>query len=158
MTTHREWFETDEVQAVEVITRWRKWMSTKPYRDGRLKQWEKLRINLYHKDSDRMNAMVTGKDENWRLDIFMRDTPWQLRRLWLSATLFDERYERPTCSPWDSLWKHWKSNVLFGLVFFLLSNFLSVLSQFLLLSFTFAPSPAVLNTLVLGSGAILYAA
>lgn len=133
-------------------------MSTKPYRDGSLKHREKLKINIYRKDTDRMNAMVTGEDEDWRWDIFMRDTPWQLCRLWLYANLFQERYERPTCSPWDSLLKHWKSNVLFALVFFLLSCCLSVLSQFLLLSFAFAPSPAVLNTLVLGSGAILYAA
>jgi len=158
MTSHGEWFEIDEAKAIEVVTRWRKWMSTGPYRDGSLKQREKLRINIYHKDADRMNAMVTEKDNDWRWHVFMRDTPWQLRKLWLYEILFGERYERSTCSPWDSLWKHWKSNVLFGLVFFLLSCFLSVLSDVLFLSFAFAPPPAVLNTLVLGSGAILYAA
>lgn len=158
MTTHGEWFAIDEAKAVEVVTRWRKWMSTKPYRDGSLKLREKQRINVYRKDSNRMNAMVVGQDDDWRWHIFMRHTPWQLRLLWLYANLFEERYERPTCSPWDSLWKHWKSNVLFGLVFFLLSCFLFALSEFLLLSFEFAPSPALLNTLVLGSGAILYAA
>lgn len=158
MTTHGEWFKIDEIKAVELVTRWRKWMEAKPYQDRSLIQKEKRRINLYYKSPDRMNAMVIGNDEDWSWDVFMEDTLWQFCRLWVYANFFIERYQRPTGSPWDSLWKHWKSNVIFGLGFFFLSCLLSVLSDFFLLSFAFAPSAAVLHTLVLGSVAILYAA
>jgi hypothetical protein len=158
LTTHGEWFRIDELKAVEVVTRWRKWMEAKPYQDGSLIQKEKRRINLYDKNPDHMKAMVIGNDEDWSWDVFMEDTLWQSCKLWVYANFFVERYERPTCSSWDSLWKHWKSNVIFGLGFFFISCFLSVLSDFFQLSFAFAPSAAVLHTLVLGSGAILYAA
>lgn len=101
-------FNMDGAKAVEVVTRWRKWMFTKPYQDGSLKLREKQRIKVYHKDTNRMNAMVIRQDKDWCRDIFMSHKSWQLRILWLFTSLYEERYERPTSSPWDSLWKHGK--------------------------------------------------
>lgn len=157
LTTHGEWFELDKDKAVEVVERWRTWMRTKPYSDRALKHRELLRINIYHRDPGRMKAMTIEKDNEWSWDIFMENPLWYLYRLQLYDVLFGERYKRSTCSPWDSLWKHWKSNVLFCVVFFGLSCVLSVMSS-VLSSSAFAPIHAVLSTLILGGGAILYAA
>lgn len=153
LTNHGEWFEISPKKAIEVVTRWKKWMGMEPYLGGVLVRREKVRIDLYRKKKD----MVHRNEKDWRWDLFLEDTHLQRCRLWLQGNFLGAR-EKSTCSPCGSLWKHWKSNVIFILGFFLVSCLLSVTSEFVDFPSAFAPSSAILHTLILGTGAILYAA
>lgn len=167
-TNHGEWFEISSQKAAEVVTRWRNWMSTEPYLDGNLKPREKAKIDKYRKNPRQMKTMVYRNkedQEDWRWDGFledicMEDTHYQRCRLWLLWLLeyFCGPQKRSNCSRKDSLFVHWKSNVLFVLAFILVSCSLSILSEVLVFPFAFAPSSVISSPLILAFGAILYAA
>lgn len=156
---HGEWFEMEEAKAKEVVRRWRDWMNKDPYCDGILRSRERLRIEYYANDPERMSMMVCKESpEAWLWDRFMDLSNWNIHKFWIRTKLFGLRSERLTYSRWDSFWKHWQSNVLIYLTFFLFSLALFVLSECLSPSFAFVPVLSLINTVVLGSWAILYAA
>lgn len=155
---HGEWFEIDKVKALEVVARWREWISMGPYCDGALRPREQLRINYYANDTRRMDKMETVDGEDWRWDEFMAFPEWRYWYSWIRHEFFRERLEVSSRSRFDSLCKHWQSNVLFGLGIFLLSGlfffgaeiFSSVFSSTLALAFGYS--------VVFGAMGVLYAA
>ena len=158
LTKHGEWFEIAEEKAFEVIRRWRKWMSTAPYCNGVLRPEEQLRIDLYRKNAYRMNNMKTADGKDWHWDRFMNYSQLHLRILAYGAWLFGERLERSTRSRYDSLCKHWQSNLLLYAPFIALSLINCFASDALILSVTFRLWLVIFNAVILGSTAIFYAA
>jgi len=161
-TKHGEWFKIDETKAAEVVGRWRTWMSSKPYCDGALRPTEKMRIEDYSENLDRMNSMITANGKDWRWDKFMRFSRLRLCFIWLRIMLHEERHKgRPvklTRSRWDSLWTDWQVNLLFYFTFFVFSLMISVVSNLLPSTVGFVPVFPLINSVTLGSWAILYAA
>ncbi len=148
-----------QIKKCSVVRRWRDWMNKDPYCDGILRSRERLRIEYYANDPERMSMMVCKESpEAWLWDRFMDLSNWNIHKFWIRTKLFGLRSERLTYSRWDSFWKHWQSNVLIYLTFFLFSLALFVLSECLSPSFAFVPVLSLINTVVLGSWAILYAA
>ena len=175
LVEHGEWFEIDERKAMQVVHRWRNWMSANPYCNRKLRQAEHLRISQYTKvknqvgDEGRRNGHrlplngLISEDKRgnqiWRWDKFMRFSRWQLFHLQARIFLFEERYERADISSrWDSLWTHWKSNALFYVMIFMLSSLLVPSADLFPRLITLTPVIALANMTVLGSIAILYAA
>ena len=146
---HDEWFAISETEATEIVDRWRKWMYSDPYSELKLRPAEKLKIDYYS---------VCG---SFRWTDFMEFPRWKLQYMWLYNELFGPRPQRPKCSRWDSLRKHWKSNLLFYATTFMLSQILSFV-------FNLVPSTSIdISYLVLanktiwsiwGGFALLYAA
>jgi len=153
--THGEWFETSEEKALEVVRRWRNWMSTDPYIDGKLRFKEVLRINAYAGNSDTMKSMLTETGQDWRWDRFMSTSSLYLEYLWLCNFFCAKRViDESDCSRLDSVLKHWKSNVIFGLSVTAVSILLSALPVLF-------PSSALfltLITLIPGLVGVIYAA
>ena len=100
---HTEWFAISEAKAAEVVDRWRKWMKSDPYTELKLRPAEQLKIDYYRGFS------------SFRWTDFMEFSRWKLLYIWLYNELYRSRPPRPNCSRWDSLCKHWKSNLLFYL-------------------------------------------
>lgn len=100
---HDEWFAISEARAVEVVDRWRKWMRSGPYNGLKLRTAEQLKIEYYR------------GFRSFRWTDFMEFPRWKLLYIWLYNELYRSRPPRPKCSRWDSLCKHWKSNLLFYL-------------------------------------------
>ena len=100
---HDEWFAISEAKAVEVVDRWRKWMHSGPYTELKLRSAERLKIDYYRGFG------------SFRWTDFMEFPRWKLLYIWLYNELHRSRPPRPKCSRWDSLCKHWKSNLLFYL-------------------------------------------
>ncbi len=161
-TKHGEWFKIDEVKAREVVGRWRTWMSSKPYCDGILRPTEKMRIEDYAENIDRMKGMITADDKDWRWDKFMRFSRLRLCFIWLRSMLHEERHKgrraKFTRSRWDSLRTDWQANLLFYFTFFVFSLMISVVSSLLPSTMGFVPVFPLINSVTLGSWAILYAA
>lgn len=153
---HGEWFEISEVKASEVVRRWKRWMYTDPYSDGQLRPHEVLRIDQYAGDSRVMESMISENGQTWRWEEFMSTPKSYFRYLWLHQFLFAKRQTgKSDRSRWESLFAHWKSNLAFFLFSYAVSVSLSSLSfcfPFLMRLTTGA------NIIVLGIGAILYAA
>ena len=161
MTQHGEWFEIDEDKACEVVNRWRKWMSMDPYSDGNLRPTEQARVDHYSEDKELMkNMTVKGKDgkECWDWDKYMDSPQWRLHSLSIYKTLFEPRFDKSNRSRWDSLGKHWKSNVIFYFTCLLLPYVLFVVSYLLPPMFSSTLVFAITNNAIIGAGAILYAA
>ena len=161
LTAHGEWFEIPEAKAIEVVGRWTRWISTDPYRNGKLKSSEVLRIDACAQNPDHMNSMIAGNGINkdngfWRWDDFLGTSGLYLRYLWLHQLLYAKRFEKNSdCSRWDSFLKHWKSNVAFGLW---ITGFSVVMSIFRYLLPSCIAVLAVVTIAVLASSGILYAA
>ena len=104
-------------------------------------------------DEDRYGNQI------WRWDIFMRFSRWQLAYLQARVFFFEERSKRVDISSrWDSFCTHWQSNVLFCLMFFMLSIFMTFVADLFPSLFALAPVFALANSVVFGSIAVLYAA
>ena len=112
---HNEWFAISEAKAAEVVDRWRKWMYSNPYTGLKLRPAEQLKIDYYN---------VFG---SFRWTEFVEFPRWKLLCIWLYNELHGSRPQRPSCSRWDSLCKHWKSNLLFYLTTLSLSYILNTL-------------------------------
>jgi len=153
---HGEWFEISEEKALEVVGRWKKWISTDPYSDGRLRPKEFLRMNIFRQDPDMMNSLVTDDGESWRWDVFTSISGLYLEYLWFKNFLCAKRPKPMSdCSRFDSLLKHWKSN----LVVSLLIAIIPVISTPLAYIFpSFSTVIALADTMLLVSICLLYAA
>lgn len=161
MTQHGEWFQIDEDKACEVVSRWRKWMSMDPYSDGNLRPTEQARVDRYSEDPQLMKDLtVEGDDgkEHWDWNKYMDSPQWRLHSLWIYKTLFGPRFDKSNCSRWDSLAKHWKSNVIFYFTCLLLPYVLFVVLYLLPPMFSSTLAFAVTNSAIIGAGAISYAA
>ena len=155
--SHREWFEgiSDE-EAIEVVNRWRNWMLSEPYRSGKLRFLWQLRIRAYTENDVAMRSLVLKDKGDWRWCDFMEASSFGLADLWLRFFLFARRHvERSSCSRWDSLLQHWKSNVIFGFIISLISVVSSGISSFFQFSL---PAYMLMNIAILGVGGALYAA
>ncbi|MCJ1297545.1 hypothetical protein MMC08_000332 [Hypocenomyce scalaris] len=163
VVTHGEWFEIDKAKALEVVRRWRKWMTEEPHCNGLLRVREELRIRSYSKNSHRLKSLISKDDkgnEIWRWDVFMRCSQWQFQLLQLRSWFRDRRFNKGTndWSRWDSLCESWESNLLLYLAFFVFSTFLFAVADFLPPVFPFTSVLVVMNSAFLGTFAILYAA
>lgn len=161
-TKHGEWFKIDETKAIEIVDRWRSWMSSTPYCDGVLRPNEKVRIDYYAKKPARMNGMIAANGKHWHWNKFMRiSRPW-LWYLRLQTWLHEERHRgrsvQYSSSRWDSLWRNWQANLSFYIMFFVFSFMISVVSSLLPSTLGFVPVFPLINSLTLGSWAIMYAA
>ena len=153
-SVHSEWFEIPEAKAIEVVDRWRKWISTNPYCDGQLKQKELLRIEAYASNPALMHGMVI--QDEWHWQAFMQTSRFYFHFLWLRHLLCAKRSAGKTdCSRLESLSKHWKSNIIFALLIFVVSVILSTIPSLFPVSL---PAYAGMNMVVFGAGGILYAA
>ena len=144
---HGEWFAISEVEASEVINRWRKWMSSEPYTERALRPTEQLKIDYY-------NGRAAKVHFQW--SDFVEFPMWKLQWIWLYNELHGSRLDRP--SRWDSLCKHWKSNLLLylaGSVYSLALFTISVMLPPALASVLFL---AFANSTFVGVSAIWYAA
>lgn len=161
LTKHGEWFKIDEATAIETVRRWRSWMSLGPYLDGLLRWSEETRVCYYSRNPDRMKSMLASDEESWHWDEFMKISNARLWNMRVQNFLFRERHEgspvKPTSSRWDSLWTHWQANLLFFVTFFVVSLALSLVSILLPSTVGNTLFPLI-NSLILGSGAIFYAA
>lgn len=135
---HGEWFEIDQAKAFKVIGRWKDWISMAPYCDGALRPREQLRINYYASNARRMKRMETMAGEDWRWDEFMTFPEWRYWCSWTRHEFFRERLETSSRSRFDSLCKHWQSNVLFCLGFFGAEVFRSVFPSGLAFAFCYS--------------------
>ena len=186
-TKHDEWFEISDAKACEVVTRWKSWMSSGPYSDGKLRSKELLRISAFGNDAALVTSMVGAPAQSWHRRVFMvlirlcRAKDLQDRKIlknshgiywnWdfffrLSGIYLDflEYHDwifgqRPTyksnCSRWESLCKHWDSNLLFSLLISAVYIIGSLFSHFFPGS---VPMITVTNILLIGGLSILYAA
>ena len=146
LTTHGEWFAISQIKASEVINRWRKWISSRPYIEGTLRHTEHLKIDYY-------NGCAA-----FQWTDFVEFPVWKLLYIWLNDELHRSRPGKPGCSRWDSLCKHWKSNLTFYVACFIFSYTLFIISAILpstLISIRFF---ACANSIFLGVSAIWYAA
>ena len=146
LTAHGEWFAISPIKASEVINRWRKWISSGPYTEGILRHTEQLKIDYY-------NGCAA-----FQWTDFVEFPRWKLLYIWLSDELHRSRPGKPGCSRWDSLCKHWKSNLTFYVACFIFSYNLFIISAILpstLISIRFF---AFANSIFLGVSAILFAA
>ena len=146
LKTHGEWFAISETEASVVINRWRKWMSTDPYSGKVLRATEQLKIDYYNGRTD------------FRWSDFMDFPRLKLQYLWLHNELHRPRPEKLNCSRWDSLCKHWGSNLVFYVAYFIFSYALFVVSAILPSALISIGYFAFVNSTFLGSLAIWYAA
>ena len=102
---HDEWFAISEAKAAEVIDRWRKYMYSAPYTELKLRPAERLKIDYYN--------MCGSFPGSFQWNNFINFPRWKIQYMWLYNELFGSRPQRPGCSRWESLCKHWKSNLLF---------------------------------------------
>ena len=157
-TMHGEWFNIDEDKAIKVAKRWRKWLRTNPYCDGKIVLGEELRIQYYHGNPERFQKLITDEGEDWNWETFMNIS--RLRRYWilLEFLLHNKRSVKYTRSRWDNMRIDGKANVLLLIACFSISRLISVLSE-LLHSYTGIMSNShLINGVVFGAVAILYAA
>ena len=148
-TKHGEWFAISEAKASEVINTWRKWMSTDPYTEGALRPTEQLKIDYYNRYAAKVQFQWTD---------FVEFPWWKLQWLWLYEELHKSRPQKPNCSRWDSLCKHWKSNVVFYLGTLIFSHALFIVLDIFPLAFIPIRYFAFVNSILLGGSALLYAA
>ncbi len=144
---HGEWFAISETEASEVVDRWRKWMSSDPYTERKLRPTEQLRIDYY-----RSRAAL------FRWTDFVEVPWWKLKWLWLHNELHKPRPEKPNCSRWDSLCKHWMLNLFFLFTTFMFSYALFIILAMLPSALISTRYLALVNSIFLGGSAILYAA
>ena len=156
LTKHGEWFEISEAKAVEVVERWRKWISKNPYCDGALREKEWLLIKRHRDDQALMNSLISEDGEYWCWHAFMQTSMCYYEYLWLKNRLFSKRPGKQSDrSRWESLLKHWKSNIIFCLLILMVL----IVSSAIVSIFGFSSSAYVLmDTIILGIGGILYAA
>lgn len=114
---HEEWFAISEAKAAEVIDRWRKWMMSNPYTGLKLRRAEQLKIDYYN----------VSPSSSFRWTDFVEFPRWKLLYIWLYNELHQSRPHITNCSRWDSLCKHWKSNLLFCFTTWSLSYILNML-------------------------------
>lgn len=158
LNMHGEWFEIDQAKALKVVERWKEWISKDPYCGGALKPIWQWRIDYYASNARRMERMETVDGEDWRWDEFMAFTELEY---WCSCTwhgFIRERLEASSCSRFDSLCKHWKSNVLFCLVVFLLPCLFFVGAEIFPSVFPSGLPLALCYSVVVSVMAVLYAA
>lgn len=155
---HGEWFKIDQAKALQVVGRWREWISTGPYRDGALRPREQLRINYYANNTHRMGRMETVTGEDWRWDEFMAFPELRYWYSWTRHEFFRERLEASNRSRFDSLCKHWQSNVLFFLGVFLLSGLFFVGAEIFPSLFSSSLAFAFSYSVVFGVVGVFYAA
>ena len=146
---HGEWFAVSEVEASKVINRWRKWMCSNPYTGGILRPAEQLKI-------DYLNGLAAQVHFQW--SDFVDFPWWKLQWIWLYNELHGPRPENSTCSRWDSLCKHWKSNFLFYLSTLIFSHALFITTAMLPPALISIRYLAFANSIFLGGSAIYYAA
>ena len=153
---HKEWFEVSEEKAVEVVERWKRWMSTDPYSNGQLSHPEVLRIDSCAKNAAVMRGMISPDGQSWRWDDFMATPPFYFKYLRLSAFLFAKRFTgKSDHSRWESLLCHWKSNLAFMVIGYTGSVLLSLWSYYFP---DLATSIFTANVMLLVIEAIIYAA
>ena len=148
-TVHGEWFAISEVKASEVINRWRKWMSSDPYTEKALRRTEQLKIDYY-------NGYAAGVQFQWT--DFVEFPRWKLLCIWLYNALHESRSDKPSCSRWDSLCKHWKSNTIYYFTTLIYLHALIVVLKNLPPALVSVRYLAFANSIVFGVSAILYAA
>ena len=138
---HDEWFAISKTKASEVVDKWRKWMSVDPYTEGELKPTEQLKLNYYKSCAD----LVQWTD-------FVEVSRWKLMWTWLHSP------RKSNCSPWDSLCKYWKTNLIFCFATYMFSYALLFILFVLPSAFISIRYLAGTNTMFLIGSAILYAA
>lgn len=148
-TMHGEWFAISEVEASKSINRWRKWMSSGPYTEGALRPMEQLKIDYY-------NGCAAQVQFRWT--DFVEFPWWKLQWIWLCNELHGPRLDKPSCSRWDSLCKHWKSNFLFYFSTLIFSHALFIITDMLPPALISIRYLAFANSMFLGGSALLYAA
>ena len=158
LKAHGEWFEIDQAKALEVLGRWRKWISMGPYSDGSLRPREQSRINYYANNPRRMGTMETVTGNDWRWDEFMIDPGWRYWYSWIRDEFFRERLEASNRSRFDSLCKYWQSNLLFCLGVFLLSALFFVGAETFPWVFSSSLARALSYSLISGVMGVSYAA
>ena len=144
---HDEWFEISEAKASEVVDKWREWMWSDPYCEGELRHTERLKIAYYR----RRAAQLPWID-------FVKFQRWKLPCIWLYEEFHKSRPQKPNCSRWDSLCKHWKSNLVFYLSTLIFSHTLFMVLAMLPPAFISIRYLAFVNSIFLGGSALLYAA
>ncbi|MCJ1279589.1 hypothetical protein MMC21_007413 [Puttea exsequens] len=166
-TQHGEWFEIPEKKAVEVVERWRTWISTKPYSGITLRPTEQLRIDYYSKSKQRMDEMVTSYEgkEHWRWEDFMAFSLYMSFVLAVRVMLFEQRpvVSKGPCSRclrsrWDSVVSHWHWNILYYAGVFVFSALSLSTAALFGTRMTWILMMSFMNTTILGSSAVLYAA
>ncbi len=148
-TMHGEWFAISEVKASEVINTWRKWMSSDPYTERALRPTEQLKIDYYNGYAAKVQFQWTD---------FVDFPRWKLQWIWLYNELHKSRPDKPSCSRWDSLCKHWKSNLFFYLSTLMFSYALFIILAMLPPALISIRNFAWANSIFLAVSAILYAA
>ncbi|KAK0508377.1 hypothetical protein JMJ35_009461 [Cladonia borealis] len=144
---HDEWFEISEAKASEVVDKWRKWMWSDPYCQGQLRPTERLKIAYYRRCATQLPCVD-----------FVKFPRWKLPCIWLYEELHKSRPQKPNCSRWDSLCKHWMSNLVFCLGTLIFSHTLFVVSAMLPPAFISIRYLTLANSIFLGGFALLYAA
>ena len=144
---HDEWFEISEAEASEVVDRWREWMWSDPYCEGQLRPTERLKIAYYRRSAAHLPWTDFARFPRWKL-------PW----IWLYEEFHKSRPQKPNCSRWDSLCKHWKSNLVFFLGTLIFSYVLFIVLAMLPSAFISIRYLALANSIFLGGSALLYAA
>lgn len=126
-TRHNEWFEIDEEKALEVVSRWKKWIRTRPYYKRTLRATEEMRIKIYCHKPEKMKDMQIAGSNEWRWDVFMCHTEWELRWLGIRDLIAGEPLRRSTRRGHGSYWDLWQARVQLHLMLSLVAYILSVI-------------------------------
>ena len=158
-TVHDEWFEISEAEATQVVGRWRKWTSTRPYSGGLLSMMEKRRIRRFSEDDQFLNMVFKDiSNDEWSWNDFMTFPAWKLYLLQIYYWFSDERGDPFKNSRFASLRDHWKSNLIILLAFFDCSLVVFALPQLLPTTLASAIMLSFINSAILGTCTLLYAA